>query len=126
MVRGDVNGDKLPDFAFIVADTPKPSRHRLHPVARGTDGATASLACGYLGMKNKLKPREAVAGEAYHRPPIPRDLLAALDLFEDSPEITRVLGLEFCKLYKAIKRDEVETFLRVISPWERDHLLLNV
>ena len=78
-------------------------------------------------MKNKLKPREAVAGEAYHRPrAIPRDLLAALDLFEDSPEITRVLGLEFCKLYKAIKRDEVETFLRVISPWERDHLLLNV
>ena len=37
-----------------------------------------------------------------------------------------VLGVEFCNLYKAIKRDEVETFLRVISPWERDHLLLNV
>ena len=37
-----------------------------------------------------------------------------------------MLGVEFCNLYKAIKRDEVETFLRVISPWERDHLLLNV
>ena len=23
-------------------------------------------------------------------------------------------------------RDEVETFLQVISPWERNHLLLNV
>ena len=41
-------------------------------------------------------------------------------------EITATLGDEFCALYKAIKRDEVETFLRVISPWERDHLLLNV
>jgi glutamine synthetase len=87
----------------------------------------ASLACGYLGMKAKLKPREAVAGEAYHRPrALPRDLLAALDHFEECPEITSVLGEAFCNLYKAIKRDEVETFLRVISPWERDHLLLNV
>jgi glutamine synthetase len=87
----------------------------------------ASLACGYLGMKGKLKPREAVAGEAYHRPrALPRDLLAALDLFDECPEVTRVLGDEFCSLYKAIKRNEVETFLQVISPWERDHLLLNV
>ncbi|MFO1105794.1 MAG: glutamine synthetase family protein [Amaricoccus sp.] len=87
----------------------------------------ASLACGYLGMKQGLRPRAAVAGEAYHRPrALPRDLLAALDLFEEGPEIAGVLGREFCTLYKAIKRDEVETFLRVISPWERDHLLLNV
>jgi glutamine synthetase len=87
----------------------------------------ASLACGYLGMKSKMKPREPVSGEAYHRPrAIPRDLLAALDVFDECPEITGVLGVEFCNLYKAIKRDEVETFLRVISPWERDHLLLNV
>ncbi len=87
----------------------------------------ASLACGYLGMKAHLKPRDPVAGEAYHRPrALPRDLLAALDLFEECPEVTGVLGVEFCNLYKAIKRHEVETFLRVISPWERDHLLLNV
>jgi glutamine synthetase len=87
----------------------------------------ASLACGYLGLKNSIKPREALAGEAYHRPrALPRDLLAALDLFEECPEITAVLGNDFCRLYKAIKRYEVETFLQVISPWERDHLLLNV
>lgn len=86
----------------------------------------ASLACGYIGMKNNLRPREAVAGEAYHRPrALPRDLLAALDLFEDA-DVRAVLGEEFCTLYQTIKRDEVETFLRVISPWERDHLLLNV
>jgi glutamine synthetase len=87
----------------------------------------ASLACGYLGMKNATKPRESLSGEAYNRPrALPRDLLTALDLFEDSTEITSVLGSAFCNLYKAIKRDEVETYLEVISPWERDHLLLNV
>jgi len=87
----------------------------------------ASLACGYLGMTKRLTPREAVSGEAYHRPrALPWDLLSALDRFEEGHEVTGVLGSEFCSLYKAIKRDEIETFLQVISPWERDHLLLNV
>ncbi len=87
----------------------------------------ASLACGYLGMKAGMRPRAEVSGEAYHRPrALPRDLLHALDLFEEGKEIVEVLGVEFCDLYKAIKRHEVDTFLRVISPWERDHLLLNV
>jgi glutamine synthetase len=109
-----------------------PAARRIENRVTGMDcnpylAIAASLACGYLGMKQKLKPRDAVAGEAYHRPrAIPRDLLAALDLFEECPDITKVLGESFCSLYKAIKRDEVETFLRVISPWERDHLLLNV
>ena len=110
----------------------EPSARRIENRVVGMDcnpylALAASLACGYLGMKAKLKPRDPVSGEAYHRPrALPRDLLAALDLFDECPEITAVLGVEFCNLYKAIKRDEVETFLRVISPWERDHLLLNV
>lgn len=87
----------------------------------------ASLACGYLGMKAGMKPREQVTGEAYNRPwALPRDLLHALDLFEEGKEIVEVLGVEFCNLYRIIKRSELETFLQVISPWERDHLLLNV
>jgi glutamine synthetase len=74
-----------------------------------------------------LAPRGALEGEACHRPRAPpRDLLAALDLFDIGREVTSVLGEEFCARSKAIKRDAVETFLRVISPWERDHLLLNV
>ena len=87
----------------------------------------ASLACGFLGIKRGLKPRDQIEGEAYSKPyALPRDLLSALDLFDGAPEIAEVLGEEFCDLYKAIKRDEVETFLQVISPWEREHLLLNV
>ncbi len=71
--------------------------------------------------------RDAVRGEAYEKArALPRDLLAALDLFEDCPEVSSVLGPDFCAVYKAIKHDEIETFLQMISPWERDHLLLNV
>lgn len=88
----------------------------------------ASLACGYLGMKEGMTPRDAVTGEAYHKPrALPRDLLAALDLFDqEGTEVAGILGREFSSVYKAIKRDEIETFLSVISPWERAHLLLNV
>ena len=37
-----------------------------------------------------------------------------------------VLGPEFCRVYSIVKRAEYEEFLQVISPWEREHLLLNV
>ena len=37
-----------------------------------------------------------------------------------------VMGDEFARVYSAVKRTEYEEFLQVISPWEREHLLLNV
>jgi len=87
----------------------------------------ASLACGLLGMLNKSKPRAAETGDAYERPhDLPRDLLHALDLFSASDEIISTLGPEFCTLYSTMKRQESEAFLQIISPWEREHLLLNV
>ncbi len=87
----------------------------------------ASLACGYLGMKQALAPRRAVVGEAYdHDYALPRSLLEALDAFEAEPAVVEVLGPVFCQVYAALKRHEAEGFLTVISPWEREHLLLNV
>jgi glutamine synthetase len=74
-----------------------------------------------------MQPREAVTNDAYSLPhDLPIDLSRALDLFEDSSEITEALGKDFCTLYSAIKRQESDAFLQVISPWEREHLLLNV
>lgn len=87
----------------------------------------ACLACGYLGMKNKAKPRAEVKGEAYELPhSLPRDVLTALRLFDEDQQIQQVLGEDFSKIYMAIKQHEHEEFLQVISPWEREHLLLNV
>ena len=40
--------------------------------------------------------------------------------------LREVLGEPFIATYAAIKRAEFETFMEVISPWEREFLLLNV
>jgi glutamine synthetase len=37
-----------------------------------------------------------------------------------------VIGVDFVKVYDSVKRNEYKEFLQVISPWEREHLLLNV
>ncbi len=87
----------------------------------------ASLACGLIGMLEKHKPRECYTSDAYSLPQdIPRDLTRALDLFSDCPQLENLLGPEFCSLYRAVKTQEVDAYLQVISPWEREHLLLNV
>ena len=87
----------------------------------------ASLACGYLGIKNRLKPREPVIGNAYRNDrQLPRGLLEALTLFEEQTELHEVLNKTFCNVYLELKRSEFEEFMRVISPWEREHLLLSV
>ena len=41
-------------------------------------------------------------------------------------QLQGILGKEFMGVYAAIKREEYETFMQVISPWEREYLLLNV
>ena len=40
--------------------------------------------------------------------------------------LRRGLGEDFCRLYEAVKMHEYEEFMQVISPWEREYLLLNV
>lgn len=87
----------------------------------------ASLACGLIGMVDKIKPRESIKGDAYSLPhALPRDLSVALELFSANSALENLLGEEFCTLYRTIKQQESEAFLQVISPWEREHLLLNV
>ena len=41
-------------------------------------------------------------------------------------EVRKTLGEEFCMMYQHTKFREFEDYLKVISPWEREHLLLNV
>ncbi|WP_370159964.1 glutamine synthetase family protein [Limimaricola soesokkakensis] len=87
----------------------------------------ASLACGYLGMKNEIWPDKRFRGDAYEAADeIPQGLYAALDLFDGAKELHEVLGPEFVRVYSIVKRAEYNEFLQVISPWERQHLLLNV
>ncbi|MEX0627520.1 MAG: glutamine synthetase family protein [Cucumibacter sp.] len=87
----------------------------------------AALACGYLGLKQKIQPREAFKGLPYEAPhALPRSVLDALEQFEATPELRELLGVQFASIYGAIKRHEYNDFLKVVSPWEREHLMLNV
>lgn len=91
-------------------------------------GLAASLACGYLGLIEAENPRAECLGDAYtsQDDELPYNLGDALDLLEESAPMREVLGPEFCLVYNSVKRNEYKEFLQVISPWEREHLLLNV
>ena len=87
----------------------------------------ACLATGYLGLMEKIDPREEVRSDSYNRPrELPYGLLEALVEFDDCEPLREVLGKRFIALYGAVKHQEFEEFMQVISPWEREHLLLNV
>jgi len=87
----------------------------------------ASLACGYLGMQQKLEPSAPLAGSAYEHPhQLPRHLDDAVDRLLACQPLADVFGEHFLQAYGAIKRAEHREYLEVISPWERRHLLLHV
>ncbi len=90
-------------------------------------GIALSLACGYLGLIQQERPRRQFYGDAYDGDgDIPQVMGNALDLFDAATALHEVLGTEFARVYGIVKRAEYEEFLQVISPWEREHLLLNV
>ena len=87
----------------------------------------ASLACGYLGMVQGAPVDDPVTGAANaDEITLPRGLLEAVALFEECEELVEIFGSRFVETYRAIKQAEFETFMQVISPWEREYLLLNV
>lgn len=87
----------------------------------------ASLACGYFGMVQGLAPSEPVAGSARSEEfDLPVGMLEAVSLFEETEELAEAFGRSFVTTFAAVKRAEFATFMRVISPWEREFLLLNV
>jgi glutamine synthetase len=87
----------------------------------------ATLACGYLGMVEGLEATPEQIGSAYSGEyTLPRELSQALDVMDASTAMRDVLGEKMVDVLVAVKRLEYETYLRVISSWEREHLLLNV
>ena len=109
-----------------------PTSRRVENRLAGADAnpylaISASLAAGYLGLVEKLEPAAPETGNAYNRPlELPRNLDIALARMEGSEAARRLLGDDFVHVYSAIKHMEFERFFEVISPWEREHLLLSV
>lgn len=109
-----------------------PEARRLENRVIGMDcnpyiAIATSLACGLLGIQNKIEPRAEAVNEVWETEDnLPRSLNSALEQFEEAKDLRDMLGEEFCQLFHDIKRAENEEYQREISPWERQHLLLNV
>ena len=86
----------------------------------------ASLAALWLGLQEKRRPTRPLKDSGEDLATLPRNLDIALDALEKESPLHDVLGEEFVKLFMEVKRGEADAFLEVISPWEREYLLLNV
>ena len=88
---------------------------------------SASLAAGYLGMTQECEPADPIKGSAYDMPfSLARDMFGAMDALKSSKPLGEILGESFVEAYCAIKEKEYANYFHVISPWEREFLLLNV
>jgi glutamine synthetase len=109
-----------------------PAARRIENRVIGADAnpyvaLAATLACGYLGMKNRIEPAAECKGDAYLGDyQLPRSLGEALQVLKEGTDLHAVLGPEFVTVYTEVKEIEHAEFMKVISPWEREHLLLHV
>ncbi|HJV06030.1 MAG TPA: glutamine synthetase family protein [Chromobacteriaceae bacterium] len=109
-----------------------PAARRVENRVPGVDvnpyiAMAATLACGYLGIVNKLKPSEPRQTDAYELPyQFPNSSEEALIKLAECKEIADVLGPRFVTMYVGMKEKESAEYFRVISPWERKFLLLHV
>jgi glutamine synthetase len=109
-----------------------PAARRIENRVIGADAnpyvaLAATLACGYLGIKQQIEPSPECKGDAYlGEYQLPRSLGQALELLRGEKDLARVLGEAFVTVYAEIKEVEQDEYMKVISPWEREHLLLHV
>ena len=104
--------------------------HRKHVIGADANpyaALAATLAGGYLGIKQRIEPSPECKGDAYLGDfQLPRSLGEALSLLRAERDLAEVLGASFVTVYTEVKEIEYAEFMKVISPWEREHLLLHV
>ena len=88
----------------------------------------ANLAAGYLGIKNKIKPTPETKKSVFDdkKSSLPKNMEEAILLFEKDEDLAEVFSQKFIRTIAAIRRVEYQAYLKVISSWEREYLLLNV
>jgi len=87
----------------------------------------ASLACGYLGMTEGLKPTDSIEGSAYGSEfGLHRHIYSAIEALRESNAMRSMLGDEFVTLYCQLKDAEFMEFQEIVTPWEREILMFNV
>ena len=110
-----------------------PANRRIENRVPGSDANSylaiaGTLACGLLGMTGRIKPTEETERSAYSyaRQGLPRHILEAMNKFKAASALRTLLGQDFSTVLLEVKQSEHDAYQRVISAWEREHLLLNV
>jgi glutamine synthetase len=86
-----------------------------------------TLACGYLGLMEEAQPTTPLTGSAWEvDAALPRNLDDAVERLRECEPLREMLGSLFVEAFCAVKELEFRTYNRVISSWEREHLLLHV
>ena len=119
-------GLRIPDSA--------PDARRVENRLAGADAnvylaMAGSLLAGLMGMEQKLQPTAPITGSAYDlekQSEIPQNLEHALERMSESATLKQALGELFVRSYVEVKKAEYQNFKRVISSWERQHLLTTV
>jgi len=110
----------------------KPENRRIENRLPGADGnpylsIAATLACGLLGIIEKVEPSEQIKGSAYKKgSSLPAHIFDAIKKFKQAKPLQELLGEQFSKAIVSIKESEFKAYNAVISSWERENLLLNV
>ncbi len=110
-----------------------PEGRRIENRIAGSDvnpylAIAASLACGYLGMKEELRPSKEFKGSAYEASDraLPRHFLDGLKAMGACEPLREILGDAFVGIYLEAKELEYDSYSSVLSPWETKYLMLNV
>lgn len=109
-----------------------PENRRVENRVAGADAnpylaIAGSLACGLLGLKERIDPGRPLEKDAYRLAfTLPRHLQDSLSKMNHSRPLKDVIGDRFVKVFTEVKHYESELYMRVISSWERENLLLNV
>ena len=110
--------------------TSAPQNTRIENRLPGADAnpyiaIAASLAAGFLGLRDRIDPMPLMTHNAYlEERTLPRNLDGALKQMIACDPVTELLGEGFIRAFYEIKMNELSAYDEVISSWERDHLLL--
>ncbi|GAB4129581.1 MAG: glutamine synthetase family protein [Rhodothalassiaceae bacterium] len=110
-----------------------PEGRRIENRLAGSDvnpylAIAASLACGLLGMIEKIEPSPETTGKGYEEESesLPRHYLEGLRQLERCKPLRALLGDAFIDIFVSLKKAEYLDYSSVLSPWEMRHLMVTV
>jgi glutamine synthetase len=114
---------RVPNSEATARASKTASPARRQPLSRH-GGEPGQRAAGHAGAAQASEPHQGTANEDDVE--VARTLEEGLRNLRRTPAMCELFGDLFLRAYAAVKLDEFEEFNRVISSWEREHLLLQV